>query len=205
MTLVDLAALRQGATRFVGLDRLRGLAIMCMVVDHVCLLAGVYPLRVTVGRLALPLFMIVGGSLVRELTWRHGGVLVVGLVLPVAVPWIDAPNILVLYVLGAALVSAFGTGERMRPGSRFRPAAGVWVLLVLAVGALANGWGDQPGTGYPWAAVVALMALGALAGRRQLAGVGDRLPHWLAWPGRHPLSLYVGHLLVLQALVVMVS
>lgn len=198
MALVDLAALRQGATRLVGLDRLRGLAIGCMIVDHVALLGGLQLVRVTVGRLALPIFFVLAGALVRRLTWRHGAVFAVGLGLPVVVPWIDSPNVLVLYAVGAVVLVA---------GARWWWWP--WAVLVVAVTLLANGWGAWPAGGYPPAALLALLAVGTLlrryVGLNAVAEAGEGLPGWLGAIGRRPVTWYVGHLLVLQGLVVMVS
>lgn len=103
---VSTRTTRPGVSRLVGLDRLRGLAIACMIVDHVALLGGLQLVRVTVGRLALPIFFVLAGALVRRLTWRHGAIFAVGLVLPVAVPWIDSPNVLTLYAVGAVVLVA---------------------------------------------------------------------------------------------------
>lgn len=189
---------RPGVSRLVGLDRLRGLAIACMVVDHVALLSGLYPVRVTVGRLALPIFFILAGALVRRLTWRHGAIFAVGLALPVAVPWIDSPNVLTLYAVGAVVLVA---------GARWWWWP--WAVLVVAVTLLANGWGGWPAGGYPPAALLGLLAVGTLlrryVGLEALHEAGEGLPGWLGALGRRPVTWYVGHLLVLQGLVVMVS
>lgn len=186
-----------GLLRLVGLDRLRGLAIGCMIVDHVALLGGLQLVRVSVGRLALPIFFVLAGALVRRLTWRHGAIFAVGLVLPVVVPWIDSPNVLTLYAVGAVVLVA---------GARWWWWP--WVVLVVAVTLLANGWGDWPAGGYPPAALLALLAAGTLlrryVGLEALHEVGEGLPGWLGAIGRRPVTWYVGHLLVLQGLVVMV-
>lgn len=187
-----LAATRSGVSRLVGLDRLRGLAILLMVLDHVWMLAGgPVELRWTVTRAAMPLFFVVAGSLVRRLTWRHAWVAWVGLALPLAVPWIDRPNVLVWYAVGAVCVAVAG-----RSGPR-----GLWLALGVLLTVAANGYGAGVWAhSYEPAATVGLMLVGALAGRGSVAQLGDRLPGWLAWPGRYPLTAYVGHLLVLRVI-----
>lgn len=177
-----------GVGRSVGVDRLRGLAVLAMVVDHVALFVGAEPLRWTVGRVAVPVFFVLGGCLVRRLTWRHAWVFVLGLVLPVLAPWVDSPNVLCWYALGAVLV----WGVRSW-------AAGPAVALVVLVTALANGVGSV-GAGYPPAALWALMCFGALVPLGRLAALGERLPGWLGLPGRFPLTVYAGHVLALTAL-----
>lgn len=188
--------------RFAGLDVTRGIAIMLMVLDHGLVVAGQdhSPIRMTMTRAALPVFMVLAGALIgAHLRGRRLlRVAIAGLALPLVVPWIDNPNILVLYVLGAVIVwAARGTGRDPRTGA-------LWVALVAVVTLSANGWGDQPG-GYPWAPVVALMLTGALAGRWRLAAATACLDRrWLRpvqWIGRYPLTVYVGHLLILQLVV----
>jgi uncharacterized membrane protein YeiB len=160
-----------------------------MIGDHVCDLAfhdrpWAVAYRFTLGRAAMPLFFLLSGALVRRLSWRHGGVVLVGLVLPVLVPWIDAPNVLVWYGLGAVLLVLW----RVRGWP-------VWLLLLPALVLYANGWTTAVGSSYqPWA-LVGLMAVGQAVGRDWWSR--RRIPALLAPLGRFPLSVYVGHLLVL--------
>src|SRR4051794_34146876 len=85
-------------TRDAALDGVRGLAVALMVLDHVCAVTGSgHLLRYSVTRLSMPLFFVVSGHLVRRLSSRHLWVLLAGLMLPGAVPWIDNPNVLVWY------------------------------------------------------------------------------------------------------------
>lgn len=179
--------------RLAGLDRLRGLAIACMVIDHAALVAGIPVLRYTIGRLAVPIFFMLAGALVRRLTWRHVGVAVIGVLLPLWVRWIDSPNVLLLYAAGAVVVVA---------GRRW--AWWPWAVLAACLTVLANGWGHL-GHGYPPAAVWALLAAGSLAGRYvglgRVSDAARRLPGWLGGVGRYPVSIYVVHLLVLDFVV----
>lgn len=179
--------------RWAAFDAFRGLAILSMMVDHLVLVSGgPVLLRETVGRLAVPAFFLLAGHLAARPRWRHAGVGVVGLVLPVFVPWIDSPNVLVVWSL--AVVLLWACTELGIP---------VWVLAVAALTAFANGWGQIPGA-YPPAALVGLMAVGALVDRSAFAWAG-RAPGWVAWMGRHPVAWYVGHLAVLQLVLVAVA
>lgn len=167
------------------LDALRGLAVVCMVIDHAALmLAGPVELRWTVGRVAMPLFFLLGGHLTRRLGRRHLEVLAVGLVLGQLAPWTGAGWLLGTFVLGAALVAL---------GRRVRPVLHVSLFVCLA--ALANPV-PQFAPGYDTWALLALMLAGALLPRTSL-GWARRLPRPLAVVGRYPLSMYAGHALLL--------
>lgn len=173
-----------------ALDAVRGLAIVLMICDHLLIWQSWgWPLRLTVTRASMPLFFVVSGHLVRRLTWRHAAILGIGLLLPFVVPWIDAPNVLAWYVIGAVVIVQT---RRLAP----------WLLPVLVAVPLvqyANLLDVHPvGTGYMPSALVGLMAFGALLPRAWFSW-GDRLPRALALAGRFPLSVYVGHLLALQA------
>jgi uncharacterized membrane protein YcfT len=194
-------SLPRPAQRSVAIDRARGLAIVCMVLDHCLLIWGgsetgaaspVHVLRSTVGRIALPLFFVISGHLVRRLSWRWAGIVAIGLVLPVVAPWLDDPNVLVWYGLGAAVIVACR-----------RYGVSLWLLPVLSLAWAAN-WGFSPLHvslhSYDGLALLGLMGLGAVLDRQSF-GWASRLPRLLDWPGRHPLSVYVGHVLVLNVLV----
>lgn len=185
------------AARTLALDAIRGLAIGSMVVDHLALVGGgPYWLRLTVGRVAMPLFFLLSGHLVRRFKPRHLETVAIGLVLPLIVPWIDSPNVLVWYGVGAAVVvlcRRFGV---------------LWLPVLLGLAWSANFgrpsplhvvWGQDA---YDGLFLVGLMCLGALLPRSAFAW-GGRLPFGrpLAALGRYPLAFYVGHLLILQGLV----
>lgn len=176
--------------RVARLDALRGFAIVCMVVDHLAFFAHADSLRLTVGRLALPVFFLLAGHLSRRLSPRLLWVLAAGIWLPLFAPWVDSPNVLVWVVAGALLLA----------GSR---ALGVTSLplLVVCLTLLANpSLVPMPGTSYPPAALVAMMALGAFIPRESFAWAAN-LPAGLAFIGRYPLSFYCGHVLLLTVLV----
>lgn len=182
--------------RISGVDKIRGLAIVCMVVDHVAIVVGgplAIALRCTIGRLALPLFFVTAGRCSGRVTWRHALAAVVGVLLPLVVPFIDAPNVLVWWALGAVALYLGGTW--------LAPIA-VLVALTLA----ANDWLIAPGRAdYPGIVLVALMGLGALLPWTWWRW-GDSLPagQLLAFLGRHALPIYVGHALALSAVLVVI-
>lgn len=176
--------------RVPSIDAVRGFAVVCMVVDHLCVVFGGPPLlRLTVGRLAMPLFFVTAGRVSGRLSWRHGAAAAAGLVLPLVVPWLDSPNVLVWWALGAVLLAACRAAG-WSPG----------LVVVAALGIAANGWLDAPGSSYPPGALWGLMAVGALLPFGWW-GWGDRLPAQLVlrWCGRHALGFYVVHVLLLTA------
>lgn len=176
-----------------AVDRVRGLAIACMVVDHLCLIfSGPELLRWTVGRLAMPLFFVLSGYLLRRLSWRHAGIGAVGLVLPAAVVWVDRPNVLVWYAVGAVVLTLLRWAE-------VSPV----VLVVVVLTVMANHGGSRLGSSYEPGALLALMALGQMLKKRaqdpeRVFAWGSRLPVFLEGVGRRPLAFYLGHVLVLD-------
>lgn len=180
-------------SRLWQIDALRGAAIVLMVGDHLALVAGddAMTYRVTLGRLAMPIFFVLAGHLAGRLSWRHAAVGGIGLALPLVVPWIDSPNVLVLWALGCVLLWA----------ARRVGVHPLWLVIVAATVA-ANGWGIRVGTSYEFLSLWALMAAGALVPRSALIALGSHLPGWLAVIGRRPVTWYVGHLLVLAGVVV---
>lgn len=187
MTVVEAPA--PPRARIVSLDRVRGLAVACMVVDHLVLLTdGPMAVRYTVGRLAMPLFFVLAGLLVTRLSERLLLVAGAGVLLPLVVPWVDAPNVLLWYAVGAVVLVLWR-----------RLGWPLWLLVVVPLALAANGYDVEAGTGYQLPAMVGLMALGSMLGTRSMAW-GDRLPSVLAAAGRYPLTVYVGHVLALEGL-----
>lgn len=177
-------------TRRVELDRLRGLAVVLMIGDHLAIILGLSLYRVTAGRLAMPLFFILAGHLAGRLGYRQVWAVVLGLVLPVVSVLVDRPNVLVWWGLGCA---GLWICDRL--------AVPAWSLAVAALTFAANGWAVTPGPlSYDPVALIGLMALGKCASSSAFL-LGARLPAVLGRIGRYPLSWYVGHLLVLQGFV----
>lgn len=177
--------------RDAGLDRLRGLAIVVMILDHLLIVTGheTSPLRYTVTRAAMPLFFVLSGHLVRRVNERHLMVAALGVTLPLLVPFIDRPNVLLWY---AACCPAVLLARRAGPG-----ALAVLVLVPLTLAA--NGYHLWTATSsYDPVGLLGLMALGALL-PRDAARFARRLPAWLGAAGRFPLTVYVMHLLILAA------
>lgn len=181
------------AYRISALDALRGVAMLLMLLDHLALVVGgLDEVRLTLGRLAMPLFFVLAGHLARDPRWRHLGIAAVGVVLPLVVPWIDAPNVLVIWAVGVVILWA---------GRRWSVPA--WVVVVVALGCAANGWTSTDGH-YDFLALWALMALGSILPTSALMFCA-RAPRWVATLGRFPISFYVGHLLVLHLFVLLAS
>ena len=174
---------------------------MLMVVDHVAAALALYHpdneyllvTRWTLTRFAMPIFMLVSGYLMathRVSKKRFTQVAVVALIvnaLWLTVPvGVEAPDILVIW-----LVCAF--------------AQPLWVkypVWFAAAGVLQSVTWEIPWGGYQPGLVLAFLCLGALA---QQTGV--RIPPLhdvdrpLAALGRHPLALYVTHIVVVSFVV----
>lgn len=177
----------QHSGRYGTLDRVRGLAIGLMVVDHALVAAGagVGPIRLTLTRLALPLFLLLAGALWtrsalgrRHLEIGAAGLVATGLGLVVG---IGQPDVLLL-ILGALVLMRWA-GPVLAGAAAIQ--ATTWPM----------GW-----TGYEPGVVVVLVVLGHLYGARPLDRLGQRLPAALEVVGRHPLGWYLGHLAVLALL-----
>lgn len=177
---------------------MRGVAVVTMVVDHVCACFGTGQLvRLTVGRLALPLFMLCSGWLLarrpptaRRLYELAAAAVAATVVVNVGGLSIGQPDVLWLILVGLLLA----------PAIRRWPVASACVGLVQA-----SAWPMHSPiwTGYEPGLVVALLALGVLWGRYY--GLRD-LERWpapaaLQLVGRYPLSIYVAHLAALAVAV----
>lgn len=184
--------------RVVGLDRLRGLAVLLMVADHLWAVSGSQSALVVVGRLtvtraALPLFAVaaaagLAGGLGRRSLWRPGGYVAAGVALGVLVtPALGLPRWDVLAVFGAVLMIY-----------RAAPEA-AWPLVGLVGLVQAVTW--PVGDGYQPGLLAGLVAVGLLAAGPAVR-FGELLPgRWLGVVGRHAAPVYVGHLLLLFAVV----
>lgn len=191
-----------GARRDLRLDVWRGIAVVSMIVDHVALTVadlgygGPWDLlRLTAGRLAFPLFMIVAGAVYAIRSSRVGrlvevagcGVFVTAVCVLSGLP-IGQPDILLLIAGGLAVM----------------PVLVRWPLLALCVGVIQPFTWRVPWTGYQPGAVVVLLLVGYwvvadegyyVSGPVTLPWL--RAPAWLLAVGRSALAVYVAHLVVL--------
>lgn len=185
MGVDQVSSSRGAAVRLECLDRIRGLAIVCMVVDHLALVLGTAgELRLTVGRVAVPLFFLLAGHLARAPRARHAAFFALGVVLPVLVPWLDAPNVLVWWALGVVVLHVCRWG-----------GVPVWVVVAVCLTVLVNGWGAVEGSYSPYG-LWALMGVGSMLTLPSFWW-GNRLPSFLAVLGRWPVTIYAGHVLLL--------
>lgn len=182
--------------RIHGIDRLRGLAIVFMIVDHLAIMIGdgAEPLRLTIGRLAMPIFFLIAGIFATRISWRHALIFAIGITLPLYATWIDYPNVLVIYVVGACILA----GIRRLPthwqfSSKMVVAA---VFLTMS----ANGF-DKFSHSFAFGSLIVLMIIGNIVGRNDFRRFGDYLPliPGFGFIGRHPLAIYVGHIVLFES------
>lgn len=179
------------SVRVAGLDRLRGLAVVLMVLDHVLLIVVggglALVLRLSVTRLSLPLFCVVAGALVVDRPrWRRLGAVVLAGYVAMVIGYplgIGQPDVLVVLAVALAVAPLVVRVGWALPGL-------CWCLLQ------ATTW-PFPWRGYQPGVVLGLVLVGHLAGRERLGRIGDRLPEVFERVGRRPLAWYLGHLLVL--------
>jgi hypothetical protein len=188
-----------------ALDRLRGLAIFLMIIDHSLLMTMTYVtdepwmewLRKTLTRLSLPLFMLVSGLLIARKgkpSWRRLPMVVVVAVVINVVSWYQVgfgvPEILAVWLMCLPLYPLF---------VRFPIETATLGILVTINLPITVDWWD----GYQPALVLTFLALGSLLNRYANAPVlraGERLPGLLEPIGKRPLLWYAGHLTVLAVI-----
>jgi hypothetical protein len=182
------------------LDRLRGLAMLLMLLDHGLLLwLELQPgedlrgwLRRSVTRFSMPLFMLVSGYLLERTSRRRmfevaGVALVLNGALVVLWPAFLLPEILAVWVFllpirGFLLrfpveAAALGVLQAMYLPVRWPGYEPGVVLLFLALGRI---WSTRPDRH-----------------RETLVPIGERIPSWVGRLGRRPLGVYAAHLLAL--------
>lgn len=185
-----------------SLDRLRGLAIFLMIIDHSLLLTMTYETsaswmgwtRKTLTRFSMPLFMLVSGLLIA----RRGSpslrrlplVIVIAIVINV-ISWTEVgfgvPEILAVWLLCLPFYPLF---------VRYPiEVAALGILLTINLPITAD-WYE----GYQPALVLAFLAMGALLHRTPESPIlksGNYLPSLFGFIGRRPLLWYAGHLFIL--------
>lgn len=175
--------------RDVALDRVRGFSIVLMVIDHLLIIFdSTNFLRYSLTRVALPLFCIVAGSLLgdRVNLFRWLQVLLCGIFCTVFSFGQGTPDILCVLAVVLPLACWF-------------PSA--WLIFI---GLLQAKYLPFHVSGYQVGWVLALVLLGRLFKDDLRAGVlllADCLPSCMAFFGRWPLSIYVGHVVLLCFLV----
>lgn len=163
--------------RIGAVDGARGLGLALMLADHVLVVAGVGGWWRLATRPALPLFMVASGAVWRG--WRPGRLVEVAVAgLAASALTVDlgfaVPNILLVWLAVQPLM----------------PLVARWPAAAVAAGVLAAVNVPVPWTGYHPGQLVAFLALGRLV--PAWPAWLDR--GWLAWLGRRPLAVYVGHL-----------
>jgi predicted acyltransferase len=193
--------------RVTAIDRLRGLALLLMILDHSLVVYQavngpqdwVWWIRHTVTRFALPLFMMMAGLLIAQKghpAWnRLPFILVAAIVINVVAHYLPqvgfhTPDVLANFVMAVPLYFLFVR----------------YPLETIVVGFLQayylpitwNEWmGYQPGM------IMAFLALGVLLKfhpNTLVMRLGRRLPAALEILGRRPLLWYCGHLAVLYVI-----
>lgn len=194
MTETTWIAAPERVGRNVQLDVWRGLAVALMIFDHVAATIHADYLWRMPGRVALPLFMLVAGELYRP-GWRPRHwqlVLAALLAYPLAVHLeLPSPDVLSVIALGFAVHQLVPADRRV-------------LLWVAVVGIAQAQWFPLwpvlvGGTGHELGAVVGWLALGRLGVASPRIALADPGParRALAVAGRCPLSIYLGHLLLL--------
>lgn len=198
--------------RLDGIDRLRGLAVLLMVLDHV-VIAGVsvgawsysawwpaWLIRMGPTRAAMPIFMVLVGLFIARRparTTRVWQVIAAGLLVSACIAasggWMPLPEILLL----ASPILAASSYVRRWPTA----LAAIGVVQVFT-------W--PIGTPYEPGAVLALVCVGVLTARSTRRSRLDTvcsasLPAVLGPVGRRPLMWYVSHLAAVSLAVALSS
>lgn len=173
--------------RFEHLDAWRGLAVVLMVADHVMAFSGGWELfRASITRPAMPVFMVVAGALWRPgLRRRHVELVAAAAAAGAAFAVLGFPGPEILAVFVVAHLVATTLDERRVP--IVAVAIGGWIQ--------ATYWPLFAGRGYELGTVLLFLSLGRMVGESRLGAPRILAP--LEVLGRRPLTVYVGHLLVL--------
>ncbi len=191
--------------RLVGVDALRGVAVVLMILDHGLIAFDVdhryWFVRMTLTRASLPLFCLVAGALCKPAVNARREACLLGAMVPATfLNWmlgIGLPDIISLLYLGLVVLKVVIWFDR--------PWA--WALVASAAAIQPATWplgGEW--TGYQPGVVMTLLVFGHALGRVWLGALGDVVPcrALFAWIGRYPLTMYVGHLAALVVAVAVV-
>jgi uncharacterized membrane protein len=183
--------MKLSSARLTGVDALRGYAVLIMILDHVAAAWMIYrqsvagwALHVTIGRLAMPCFMLLIGAWYARRPWKLGrwveittaGVLACVANWAIGFGWIDV----LVQAVGVALVLLW-----LHP-------INVFVFGVLQ----ATTWTVQSWPGYQPGVIAACMAVGIMCRDVVIERAASLYEdHRLAAAiGRNALAVYVGHL-----------
>ena len=171
--------------RLPEIDRVRGLAILLMIVDHV--LVVMQPdsvIRFTLTRAAMPLFCVLAGTFLTDRFKWHRWLYIAGCGVVLSLPGVGVqgkPDILLL-LAGSFVVATAWPSLVLMCFAFLQPAT--WRI----------GWG-----GYEPGLVLGFVLVGRLLPDvlYKLYRAGSLLPNWVAVLGRYPLTIYCVHLLTL--------
>lgn len=181
------------------LDKVRGLAVLLMFLDHtLSVLEGGMIWRLTLTRASLPLFMLVSGYLLayRNPSFRRYAQLLaasaVSLILVQQIPGKASADVLAMI---SVAVSCW-------------PIARRWPIATMAIASTIGYTFAGLGDGYQPGYLLSLMCAGAMLRRASWATrdldlghrFADTLPSFLIYLGRWPLTWYLVHLLGLIVL-----
>ena len=111
-------------------------------------------------------------------------IMAIGFLLPIAIPWIDNPNVLFWYAVGSIIL----VYVKQR-----------WIIILAALTMGANHYSVNIGSSYDPLFLVSFMAIGSTFPREYFSW-GNRLPAFLSFVGKYPLSIYLGHLFLLTGI-----
>lgn len=175
--------------RCVGIDRLRGVAISLMILDHLFIITHAPTFtRLTITRLAMPLFFLISGHLAKRVSWRLPVIGFIGLLIPAVAIWIDSPNVLFWFAVLAPIVVLIRDNRVITS-----------LVILFALTFSTNRYSLGIGSSYDPIGLFAIMCFGTLI-KRESFNVFNRLPAFFGKIGHYPMTIYISHLVILGAL-----